>query len=169
MKGSHPGSRGPGGRRGGWQQAELPDAGDAGAWFTGRLPDEWFDGPVDVTVDRDEITVIGTLTPPDTDNDDNAAAAAQGRASRFREDTRGERMSIADEAQARYARKVSWGVKVGDERILFTHITGTPGPGHLGRRRGRPVACRCTRVVGQTRRCPHRRMAGQTAFGDGRG
>jgi hypothetical protein len=118
MKGSHP--KGPGGRRGGWQQAELPDAGDAGAWFTGRLPDDWFDGPVDVTVDRDEITVIGTLTPPETD--DNAAAAAQGRASRFREDTRGERMAIADEAQNRYARKVSWGVKVGDERILFTHI-----------------------------------------------
>ena len=127
MKGTHPGSRGPGGRRGGWQQAQLPDAGDAGAWFAGRLPDDWFDGPVEVTVDRDEITVIGTLTPPDTGADDSgtentATAAAQGRASRFREDTRGERMSIADEAQARYARKVSWGVKVGDERILFTHI-----------------------------------------------
>ena len=31
-------------------------------------------------------------------------------------------MHIADEAEARYARKVSWGVRVGDERILFTHM-----------------------------------------------
>ena len=123
MRNEHRGSRGAGaGRRGGWQQAELPDAGDAAAWFAGRLPDNWFSGPVEVTVDRDEITVIGTLTPPDTGEEGNAAAAAEGRASRFREDTRGERMAIADEAQARYARKVSWGVKVGDQRILFTHI-----------------------------------------------
>jgi hypothetical protein len=31
-------------------------------------------------------------------------------------------MRIADEAQARYDRTVSWGVLVGDERIMFTHI-----------------------------------------------
>lgn len=121
MKSTQRGSRGPGsGRRGGWQQAELPDAGDAAAWFAGRLPDDWFEGAAEVTVDRDEITVIGTLTPPETT--EGATAAAEGRASRFREDTRGERMAIADEAQARYGRKVSWGVKVGDARILFTHI-----------------------------------------------
>jgi hypothetical protein len=34
-------------------------------------------------------------------------------------------MGIADEAEARYGRKVAWGVQAGDEnseRILFTHI-----------------------------------------------
>ncbi len=108
-----------GGRRGGWQQAELPDASDASAWFVGRLPDGWFDGDPEVIVDRDEITVIGTLAEP---VGDGGTAAAQGRASRFREDTRDQRMTIADEAQTRYARKVSWGVQVGEERILFTHI-----------------------------------------------
>ncbi|WP_328858461.1 hypothetical protein OG579_06175 [Williamsia herbipolensis] len=108
-----------GGRRGGWQQAELPDASDASAWFVGRLPDEWFDGAPEVVVDRDEITVVGTLTAP---NGDGGSAAAEGRASRFREDTREQRMTIADEAQARYARKVSWGVQVGEQRILFTHL-----------------------------------------------
>ncbi|KQR98096.1 hypothetical protein ASG12_14125 [Williamsia sp. Leaf354] len=108
-----------GGRRGGWQQAELPDAGDASAWFVGRLPDEWFDGAPEVVVDRDEITVVGTLTAP---SGDGGSAAAEGRASRFREDTREQRMTIADEAQARYARKVSWGVQVGEQRILFTHL-----------------------------------------------
>ncbi|WP_299569065.1 hypothetical protein [uncultured Williamsia sp.] len=107
-----------GGRRGGWQQAELPDAGDASAWFVGRLPDDWFDGAPEVVVDRDEITVVGTLTAPDADG----IPAAQGRASRFREDTRAQRMAIADEAQARYGRTVSWGVRIGDERIMFTHL-----------------------------------------------
>lgn len=107
------------GRRGGWQQAELPDASDASAWFVGRLPDEWFDGAPEVVVDRDEITVVGTLTAA---SGDGGSAVAEGRASRFREDTREQRMTIADEAQARYARKVSWGVRVGEQRILFTHL-----------------------------------------------
>ena len=35
------------------------------AWFTGRLPDGWFAGPPAVTVDREEITVVGALPAPD--------------------------------------------------------------------------------------------------------
>jgi hypothetical protein len=31
-------------------------------------------------------------------------------------------MSIAEEAQDRYGRKVSWGVEIGGDPILFTHI-----------------------------------------------
>lgn len=107
------------GRPGGWQQAGQPEAGDAADWFAGRLPDAWFDGDPTVVVDREEITVIGKL--PDSDKDESDAHA-EGRASRFREETRSERMSIADEAQSRYGRKVSWGVEVAGEPILFTHI-----------------------------------------------
>ena len=113
------------GRSGGWQQAGQPEAGDAAEWFAGRLPDAWFAGDPTVVVDREEITVIGTLPPPDgTGNtkEDESEARASGRASRFREETRSERMNIADEAQGRYGRKVSWGVEVGGEPILFTHI-----------------------------------------------
>ena len=106
------------GRPGGWQQAGQPDAGDAADWFAGRLPDAWFDGDPTVVVDREEITVIGKLP----ESGDESEAHAAGRASRFREETRPERMSIADEAQDRYGRKVSWGVEVGGERVLFTHI-----------------------------------------------
>lgn len=110
------------GRPGGWQQANQPDAGDAAEWFAGRLPD-WFDGDPDVVVDREEITVIGKL--PESEGDESEARAS-GRVSRFREETRSERMRIADEAQERYGRKVSWGVDVGSgegsERVLFTHI-----------------------------------------------
>jgi hypothetical protein len=36
--------------------------------------------------------VIGALEPPETSDDADARAAAQGRASRFREDTRAERI-----------------------------------------------------------------------------
>jgi len=113
------------GRSGGWQQAGQPEAGDAAEWFAGRLPDDWFAGDPTVVVDREEITVIGTLPAPDgTGNteEDESEARASGRASRFREETRSERMNIADEAQGRYGRKVSWGVEVGGEPILFTHI-----------------------------------------------
>jgi len=106
------------GRPGGWQQGDLPSAQDAEKWFTGRLPDGWFDA-VDVTVDREEITVVGTLSGVDAGTD---AAEAEGRISRFRADTREQRMAIAEEAQARYQRTVSWGARVGDRTALFTHL-----------------------------------------------
>ena len=111
------------GRSGGWQQARQPDAASAPDWIAGRLPDGWFTGDPTVTVDREEITVVGRL--PETEGEESEARAS-GRAARFREETRPERMQIADEAEARYGRKVSWGVDVGDdehpERIMFTHI-----------------------------------------------
>jgi hypothetical protein len=114
------------GRPGGWQQAQQPDASGAAEWFAGRLPEAWFDGDPTVIVDREEITVIGKLSEPDGSEQEESEARAEGRVSRFREETRSERMNIADEAQDRYGRKVSWGVEVGSktgtERILFTHI-----------------------------------------------
>ena len=118
------------GRPGGWQQAQQPDSSGAAEWFAGRLPEGWFDGDPTVIVDREEITVVGKLADLDTygkqEGKEESEARAEGRVSRFREETRSERMNIADEAQDRYGRKVSWGVEVasktGTERILFTHI-----------------------------------------------
>ncbi len=116
------------GRSGGWQQAQQPDASDAADWFAGRLPDSWFAGDPTVVVDREEITVIGRLKEPEGTEGSAGSESeghASGRVARFREETRSERMGIADEAEARYGRKVAWGVQVGDEnseRILFTHI-----------------------------------------------
>jgi hypothetical protein len=110
------------GRPGGWHQAQQPDASGAAEWFAGRLPEAWFDGDPTVIVDREEITVIGKLAEPESSGKEESEARAEGRVSRFREETRSERMRIADEAQDRYGRKVSWGVEVGGERILFTHI-----------------------------------------------
>jgi hypothetical protein len=106
----------------GWQQADLPPADDAAAWFAGRLPDDWFVGEPSVSVDREEIVVIGELAAPEGTDDAGSTAAAQGRIGRFREQTRDARMTIADEAEARYGRKVAWGASIGDTRVLFTHL-----------------------------------------------
>ena len=92
-------------------------------WFAGRLPDEWFTGPPTVTVDNEEITVVGTLSPPelgDDASDEARAAAEQARVKRFREETRDHRIDIAEEAEHRFRRKVSWGAKVADKTYLFT-------------------------------------------------
>lgn len=116
---------GPGRGRGGWQQADLPSADDASAWFSGRLPDSWFTESPIVVVDREEITVVGTLPPLEGDFADEAARAAaeSGRISRFREDTRDERIEIARQAEHRYARKVAWGAKLGGTEELFTTLS----------------------------------------------
>jgi hypothetical protein len=122
--GGHHGGRGFRGA-GGWQQADLPPADDAPAWLTGRLPSDWFVGGPTVTVDREEIVVIGELPPPegaDEKSGSESSAAAQGRIGRFREETRDARVKIADEAEARYGRKVAWGASIGDTTVLFTHL-----------------------------------------------
>jgi len=123
-RGWHGHGRGFGGR-GGWQQADLPPADDAAGWFSGRLPDGWFTGTPSVTVDRDEILVVGTLEAPAVEGDDPVAvsAAEAGRISRFREDTRDERIAIAQEAEHRYGRKVAWGAVAVGTRQLFTTLS----------------------------------------------
>jgi hypothetical protein len=111
------------GRPGGWQQADLPPTDDLQAWLSGRLPGDWFTGAPTVTVDREEILIVGELAAPEgasgAEADQDAAAA--GRISRFREETRELRMQIADEAERRYGRKVAWGARIGDRSTLFTH------------------------------------------------
>ena len=85
---------------------------DLAGWFAGRLPDDWFTEPPEVTTDREEILVVGRLAEPDypKDADDSARATArEARIQRFREDTREQRMKIADEAEQRTGRKVAWG------------------------------------------------------------
>src|SRR3954451_10152463 len=110
--------RGPGGRG-----AEAPpvERAEVAGWFAGRLPDGWFTGPVELIIDRDEITVVGTLSAPE-DGEADPAAARAGRIARFREEPRPERMAIADAAQERYGRSVAWGAVCGDQRELFTTL-----------------------------------------------
>jgi Arc/MetJ-type ribon-helix-helix transcriptional regulator len=93
-------------------------------WFTGRLPEDWQTEPADISIDRDEIVVTLHLPDVDTANagDAEQEEARAGRASAFREETREQRMKIAREAQRRYERTVSWGVKIGEHEELYTHL-----------------------------------------------
>lgn len=95
-------------------------------WFAGRLPASWFTGAPEVRADRDEILVVGGLADPELPKDATPEASAAARSSRidgFREDTREQRMRIANEAQHRFGRRVSWGATCGDLRKLFTTVS----------------------------------------------
>ncbi|SEO62249.1 hypothetical protein [Amycolatopsis saalfeldensis] len=111
--------------RGGWSQGEVPSAEDAAAWLGGRLPDGWFTGAPEVTADREEIVIVGELPALTGEYADDAARAAaeDGRISRFREETRDERIEIARQAEHRYQRKVAWGAKLGGTKVLFTTLS----------------------------------------------
>lgn len=99
---------------------------EVAGWVRGRLPDEWFT-EVEVTTDREEITIVGRIAPPDGVSADDESAEAReaiaGRISRYREDTRDERIAIAREAERRFRRKVAWGVECGPEREIFTNLS----------------------------------------------
>ena len=78
-----------------------------------------------LTVDRDEITIVGRLAGPETAagaSDAEQAAAQAGRIKAFREDTRDARIGIAREIEHRTGRKVAWGAVSGERRELFTHL-----------------------------------------------
>ena len=139
-RGGHGGPGGFGGRgRGGHGRPESAgpeqvSAADVSGWLSGRLPDGWLTGPPQVTVDRDEIIIVGPLAAPEVaktageDADGDAAAAAvaaaeTGRISRSREDTREERIRIAVEAEHRYGRKIAWGATAGGTTELFTTMS----------------------------------------------
>jgi hypothetical protein len=98
------------------------------AWFAGRIPEGWFEGPVSIEVDQDELQVVGTLPTPqlaDGASDEETRVAEQARISGFREDSRAARMRIAEEAQPAFLRTVSWGAVCGGSRVLFT-TAGVP-------------------------------------------
>ena len=110
-----PGARGARGRA----EAEVPSADGIEGWFAGRLPDGWFEGAPEVSVDRDEVLVVGRVTAPEGEGAD----AEVGRIARFRETTRDERIAIAREAEQRYGRNVAWGARAGGTRQVFTTVS----------------------------------------------
>ena len=104
------------------------------AWLSGRLPDEWFVESPEVSLDKDEIVIVGRIPAPDTAPDatptdeqtetgPDARAAERGRMQRWREETRGARIRIAQEAERQFGRKVAWGAACGETRVLFTHLS----------------------------------------------
>jgi len=76
-----------------------------------------------VTVDNDEILVVGPLSAVELEKGatpEAATTAEEARIERFREETRENRIRIAEEAQARFGRVVSWGATSGGTTLLFT-------------------------------------------------
>lgn len=107
-------------------RAEPPPADDAAAWIAGAIPDDWFVAAPEISIDRDEIVIVGRLPEPalPTDaTDADRAAAEQGRIASFREATRDRRIAIARQLEHRYKRKVGWGAAAGDTRELFTTLS----------------------------------------------
>ena len=124
-------------------------------WFAGRLPDGWFTG-AEVTLDGDQIVVVGTLPEialaADASTDTRSGAAA-GRIARFREETRPQRIAIAQEAEEKFGRPVTWGA-----RMFETTQTFTPG----GSGRGSGTSESRSVMIGHRRRLMRewrRRMA----------
>lgn len=132
-------------------------------YFAGRLPEGWFQGPAAVSVDGDEILVVGVLDEPDVPEGASADTARAARIKRFREETRDARMAIADEAQRLFGRTVSWGASVGEVKRLFTTLNvpvmtrlrmpertvlDTLVEGGVARSRSEALAW-CVRLVGQ--------------------
>ena len=61
------------------ENAAVDTAAEIRGWCLGRLPDGWFAGPPEVTVDREEITVVGQL-PPVTGESADAGEAGEAAA-----------------------------------------------------------------------------------------
>jgi hypothetical protein len=98
-------------------------------WLAGHVPDGWFSATPEVSFDNDEILVVGRLPEPDLEPgaaedggrpEDAPQAAEVECIERFREDTREQRVLIAEEAQRLFGRRVSWGATCGGTTIHFT-------------------------------------------------
>jgi hypothetical protein len=100
-------------------------------WFETRIPAEWTGPPngkdkeeakgakgsgktsggkPSISIDEDEILVV-------------VPVAKGSDVYTFREETRAVRMEIASEAERRFERKVSWGVRAGEEERMFTTLS----------------------------------------------
>jgi hypothetical protein len=94
-------------------------------WFAGALTEKWFTGPPEITVDREEILVVGTLEDVEQGDLSETAlqAAREARIDRWREDTRTQRIRIARDAERKFGRKVAWGAECGGVRKVFTRLS----------------------------------------------
>jgi hypothetical protein len=87
----------------------MRDTSELREFFNQALPQDWFTEPPSVSCDRDELLVVGKLAD-DTDPVE------------WRERTRPTRMGIAALAEAKFGRRMSWGIAQGDKTCLFTHL-----------------------------------------------
>ncbi|WP_042364736.1 hypothetical protein [Streptacidiphilus neutrinimicus] len=92
-------------------------------WFAAHLPEGLFGETPEVVVDREEITVVGSLpadAAPGAASDE--AVSVEDAVAAYRESTRAQRMRVAGAAEERFGKKVSWGVRHDGRRLMFTHL-----------------------------------------------
>lgn len=111
------------------------------AWFLQRLPSDWFAETPAIRVDREEILVVGPLRvsgqgpsgpsereaegpsgPPERESG-GEVVEHQRCIGIFRDETRNQRMAIAEEAEVVWGRKVSWGACCGELDEQFTTLS----------------------------------------------
>ena len=117
-------------------------------WFTGRLPDGWFSGPAEVIVDREEITVVGTLPEPDGRDERRASRRGRGGSSGSARTPAQRRIEIAREAERKFEQEGLLGRALRRRSRDVHHALGpghdpaapvrAPGARHARRRRRRP-------------------------------
>jgi len=99
---------------------------DIQEWFDSHIDAGWGASGVRIKADDDEILAIVEVSTDEgelPDESDDKEIAIKRIARNFRKATRQSRMAVADSAQDLFERKVSWGVKAGDDTYLFTHVT----------------------------------------------
>jgi len=94
-------------------------------WFDAHVDDEWGAEGIEITADDDEILAVVSVATAEEEllDDDDKEIAIKRIARRFRSGTRQSRMSVAEEAQELFERKISWGIQAGEDTYLFTHVT----------------------------------------------
>ena len=95
-------------------------------WFDAHVDDEWGSEGIEIRADDYEILAVVSVSTaeeelPDDDADKEIAIKRITR--RFRSGIRQSRLSVAEEAQELFERKVSWGIQAGEDTYLFTHVT----------------------------------------------
>ena len=79
-------------------------------FLAGAVPQEWFGGTPSVEWDDAEILCVGQL-------------ASSTSIEAFRETTRAKRMAIAEVAEFKFGRSVSWGVTLDGVTTMFTTLS----------------------------------------------
>lgn len=87
-------------------------------WFASHLPTGLYAETPQITVDREEILVVGALPAPEEQD----AHGPEEAVARHRRDTREQRVLVARDAEALFNRTVSWGVTWQDTTYLYTHL-----------------------------------------------
>ena len=154
------------------------------AWFTQRLPEEWTAAaPPEITVDREEITVVLHPDRPRDRRGRHGGRAGRGHRGPVARLPRATPASGGSRSRARPSTgsTARWpgACAVGDDRRAV-HPPRRPGDDpaaparaagarHPGRRRRRPVPGARAGLVRAARRPEHERLAGRPARGDGAG